>query len=67
MNRTHNPSLGASQQSRLLALTLSAVFTLSILSSIHTLAGKPVQEGLLAASPAASQVVMVSTPRAAHS
>jgi len=49
------------------ALALSAVFTLSILSSIHTLAGKPVQEGLLAASPAASQVVMVSTPRAAHS
>jgi hypothetical protein len=49
------------------ALALSAMFTLSILSSIHSLAGKPVQEGLLAASPAASQVVVVSTPRAARS
>ncbi len=49
------------------AFALSAVFTLSILSSIHSLAGKPVQEGLLAASPAASQVVVVSTPRAARS
>ena len=49
------------------ALALSVVFTLSILSSIHGLAGKPVQEGLLAASPAASQVVVISTTRAANS
>ena len=38
MNRTHNPSLGASQQSRLLALTLSAVFTLSMLLGVNALA-----------------------------
>ena len=48
------------------ALALSAVFTLSILSSIHVLAVKPAQEGVLAASPAASQVVVVSTKRAAR-
>ncbi|MBP6765662.1 MAG: hypothetical protein KA141_11730 [Rubrivivax sp.] len=48
------------------ALALSALFTLSILSSIHVLAVKPAQEGVLAASPAASQVVVVSTKRAAR-
>ena len=48
------------------ALALSALFTLSILSSIHMLAVKPAQEGVLAASPAASQVVVVSTQRAAR-
>ena len=48
------------------AMALSALFTLSILSSIHVLAVKPAQEGVLAASPAASQVVVVSTQRAAR-
>ena len=48
------------------ALALSALFTLSILSSIHVLAVKPAQEGVLAASPAAAQVVVVSTKRAAR-
>jgi hypothetical protein len=48
------------------AMALSALFTLSILSSIHVLAVKPAQEGVLAASPAASQVVVVSTKRAAR-
>jgi hypothetical protein len=48
---------------QLSALALSAVFTLSILSSIDMLANKPAQEGVMAASPAASQVVVVSTKR----
>ena len=41
MNRSQNTSLGASQQSRLLALSLSAVFTLSMLLGIQTLAEMP--------------------------
>jgi hypothetical protein len=48
---------------QLSALALSAVFTLSILSSIDMLANKPAQEGVMAASPAASQVVVVSAKR----
>ena len=48
------------------ALALSAVFTLSILSAIHGLAVKPAQEGLLAAGPAASQVVVITAKRAAR-
>lgn len=51
---------------QLSALALSAVFTLSILSSIHMLASKPTQEGVMAASPAASQVVVVSAKRLAR-
>lgn len=48
------------------ALAMSALFTMSILSSIDMLATKPAQEGLMAASPAASQVVVVSTKRQAR-
>jgi hypothetical protein len=55
MNRTHNPFLGASQQSRLLALTLSAVFTLSMLLGIQTLAELPDH---------AAQMAQVTQPRA---
>lgn len=55
MNRTQNPSLGASQQSRLLALTLSAVFTLSMLLGIQTLAELPDH---------AAQMAQVTQPRA---
>ena len=65
MNTT---SITSARQTRhqVSALALSALFTLSILSSIHVLAVKPAQEGVLAASPAASQVVVVSTQRAAR-
>lgn len=51
---------------QLSALALSAVFTIGILSSINLLATQPAQEGLLAAQPAASQVVVVGTKRAAR-
>ena len=41
MNRSQNTSLGASQQSRWVALSLSAVITLGMLLGIQTLAEMP--------------------------
>lgn len=54
MNTSQNLPLAAPQQARLVALTLSVVFTLGMLLGIHTLAEVPDQ---------AAQMAQVTQPR----
>ncbi len=54
MNTSHDMPLAAPQQARLLALALSAVFTLAMLLGIHTLAEVP---------DAAWQLAQIAQPR----
>ena len=49
------------------AFSLAAALTLAILSSINLLAMQPSEPGLMAAGPAASQVVVIVGKRATRS